>query len=298
MPLVSVVIPTYNHAQFLGAALASVQAQTMPDWEAIVVNNFSTDDTEAVMTGMADSRIRLVNFANHGVIAASRNLGIAAASGEFISFLDSDDTWQPVKLEQCLAQLAEGFDLVCHGERWVREGGASHPVIYGPGMRATFDALLFSGNCISTSAVVVRRSWLTRVGGFDEDAAIVTAEDYHLWLKLAQAGARIGFLSTILGDYRIHAGNQSRAALRNLQATQAVFEKMLATLPAPFGIATRVKIWRRRAILDYSGARGLQDNGEHGAAWPWFLKAILRWPLSPKFYAACVLNALHRRVRH
>ena len=296
MPRVSVVIPSYNHAQFLGAALASVRAQTMGDWEAIVINNFSTDDTEAVVTGVGDNRIRLVNFANHGVIAASRNYGIALATGEFVAFLDSDDTWKPGKLEKCLTRLAEGCELVCHGERWVREDGGSRDVIYGPESRATFDALLFEGNCISTSAVVLRREWLARVGGFDEDPELVTAEDYHLWLKLAQAGVRIGFVPDILGDYRIHAGNQSRAALRNMRATQAVFEKALATLPGPLPFAINVKTWRRRAILDYSGARGLQDNGQHWSAWPWFVRAILRWPLSPKFYAACALNALHLRL--
>ena len=295
MPSISVVIPTYNHAHFLGAALASVRAQSVGDWEAIVVNNFSDDDTERVVAGIGDDRIRLVNFANHGVIAASRNQGIALATGEFVAFLDSDDTWLPQKLERCLIRLAEGFDLVCHGEKWVREGAGSRDVRYGPESRATFDALLFEGNCISTSAVVVRREWLARVGGFDESRALVTAEDYHLWLRLAQAGARIGFVWEILGEYRIHAGNQSRAVLRNVEATRVAFELVLATFQQQ-SWAVRVKAWRRQAILDYSGARGLQDNGEHANAWRWFVRAILRWPFSPKFYVACMLNGLHRRL--
>ena len=190
MPRVSVIIPTYNHAQFLGAALASVLAQTITDWEVIVVNNFSTDETMKVVAAYRDMRVRLIDFANHGAIAASRNRGVALTQGEFVAFLDSDDTWEPTKLERCLEKLATGFDLVCHGERWVRENGGSRDVIYGPESRAAFGALLFEGNCISTSAVVVRRELLTRSGGFDERAEFVTAEDYHLWLKLAHAGAR------------------------------------------------------------------------------------------------------------
>ena len=294
LPLVSIVIPTYNHAEFLKEALDSVRAQTVCDWEAIVVNNFSTDSTHAVVAAQRDERIKIIDFANKGVIAASRNQGIALAKGEFLAFLDSDDIWQPQKFERCLIRLAEGFDLVCHGESWVRDGGDSRDVLYGPESRATFNALLFEGNCISTSAVVVRREWLARVGGFDESGDLVTAEDYHLWLKLAQAGARIGFVPEILGTYRIHAGNQSRAVLRNVEATRAAFQVMLTKLPQSW--AVRVKAWRRQAILDYSGARGLQDNGEHAGAWLWFVKAILRWPFSPKFYAACVLNGLHRRL--
>ncbi|MBL0209044.1 MAG: glycosyltransferase family 2 protein [Propionivibrio sp.] len=128
MPLVSVVVPTYNHAQFIGHALASVCAQTFTNWEAIVVNNFSTDDTESIVASMVDPRISLVSFANNGVIAASRNHGVGLARGEFVAFLDSDDCWYPHKLERCLKMMTLGYDLVCHGELWVRsesEGGAS-----------------------------------------------------------------------------------------------------------------------------------------------------------------------------
>ena len=162
MPSVSVVIPTYNHAQFLGAALASVRAQTVTDWECIVVNNFSTDDTERLVAELGDTRIRLVNFSNHGVIAASRNQGIALAQSELVAFLDSDDAWAPDKLQKCFDKLTKGFDLVCHAERWLHEDGDVREVVYGPERRATFDNLLFEGNCISTSAVVVRRDWLAK----------------------------------------------------------------------------------------------------------------------------------------
>lgn len=298
MPRVSVVIPTYNHAQFIGKALASVCAQTFTDWEAVVVNNFSADDTEAVIASLADPRIRLVNFANHGVIAASRNHGMTLARGEFVAFLDSDDCWYPRKLEQCLRLLASGYDAVCHGEAWVSERGGARrlrEVFYGPEARASFESLLFQGNCLSTSAVVARRQHLEAVGGFDEREALITAEDYHLWLKLARGGAKIGFVHEILGEFRIHDGNNSKAALRNMEAVRAAFEDMSAQLSGA-SLASRLQGWRRRAIIDYSGGRGLQDNGEHRKAWVWFLKAIARWPFMPKFYAALLLNALHRRV--
>lgn len=298
VPRVSVVIPTYNHAQFIGHALASVCAQTFTDWEAIVINNFSTDDTESVIAAVADPRIRLVNFANHGVIAASRNHGMALARGEFVAFLDSDDCWYPQKLEHCLKMMSSGYDVVCHGEVWVSERDSARrlrEVFYGPESRASFESLLFEGNCISTSAVVVLRQYLEAVAGFDESEALITAEDYHLWLKLARAGAKIGFVHEILGEFRIHDGNNSKAALRNMRAVRTAFEKMYAELTG-HSLITRLQAWRRRAIIDYSGGRGLQDNGEHRAAWAWFLKAIVRWPFVPKFYAALLLNALHRRV--
>ncbi len=291
LPLVSIVIPTYNHAEFLKEALDSVRAQTVCDWEAIVVNNFSTDSTHAVVAAQRDERIKIIDFANNGVIAASRNQGIALAKGEFLAFLDSDDTWYPRKLELALLRLQDGFDLVCHGESWLYPLNVQREVIYGPERRATFEALLFDGNCISTSAVVVRRDWVSKVGGFDEDMGIITAEDYHLWLKLARAGAKIGFLRQSLGTYRIHDGNASRGVLRNVAATRAVFEKVFAQLDATAPIL-KLKRWRRLAILDYSCARGLQAVGQHCDALAWFLKAIFRWPLAPKYYAAMLLNCL------
>lgn len=93
--LVEVVIPTYNQADFLRVALQSVIAQDHQNWVATVVNNLSSDYTHNVVHELTDSRIRIVDFANHGVIAASRNLAIRDSRADFIAFLDSDDWWQP-----------------------------------------------------------------------------------------------------------------------------------------------------------------------------------------------------------
>src|SRR5450759_2358523 len=110
-PLVSVVIPTYNHARFLGRALQSVLDQTYTNWEAIVVDNHSQDHTGEVVEAFADPRITLLKVHNGGVIATSRNMGIRRARGEWIAFLDSDDWWAANKLEGCLDQIHEPVDL-------------------------------------------------------------------------------------------------------------------------------------------------------------------------------------------
>ena len=86
-PIVSIIIPCYNHAHFLREALQSVQMQSFSDWEVVVINNYSKDETIAVVTSFEDSRIRLENFHNNGVIAASRNRGIALARGRYIAIL-------------------------------------------------------------------------------------------------------------------------------------------------------------------------------------------------------------------
>lgn len=294
-PVVSVVIPTYNHAQFLGPALESLRAQTCADWEAVVVNNFSQDNTAEVVAAFNDSRIRLENFRNNGIIAASRNHGWRLARGALIAFLDSDDLWYPRKLECCLARLAAGCDLVCHGERWFGNG-QDRNVYYGPEACASYESLLYDGNCISTSAVVVKRERLEAVGGFCEDADIVTAEDYELWLRLARAGTRIGFIREILGEYRLHAGNQSGAVLRNMEAVERVVQRHLALAP-PRTTGARLRARRRQAIVCYSGARGLQAAGRHADASRLFLKALRLWPLKAKFYAAALLNAAGVRAQ-
>ena len=112
-PLFSIVIPTYNHAHFLRKCLDSVISQTFTNWEAIVVNNFSEDNTIEVVESYRDPRIRLFNNANNGIIAVSRNKGITEAQGEWICFLDSDDAWYPDKLMICKDYLND-YDFICH----------------------------------------------------------------------------------------------------------------------------------------------------------------------------------------
>jgi glycosyltransferase involved in cell wall biosynthesis len=120
--LVSVVIPTYNRANDLKRALASVVAQTWGNWEAVVVDNHSADNTREVVEAFREARIRLLSVHNEGVIAVSRNLGVANARGEFVAFLDSDDWWVPTKLERSMQALSRGADVVYHDLHIVRPG--------------------------------------------------------------------------------------------------------------------------------------------------------------------------------
>ncbi|MDA2928576.1 glycosyltransferase [Acidobacteria bacterium AH-259-O06] len=291
-PLVTVVIPTYNQGHFLREALQSVCAQTFSDWEAVVVNNYSEDDTIAVVESFEGTRIRLKNFRNNGVIAASRNRGIALARGRYVAFLDSDDTWYPDKLARCIQRLDEGFDLVCHGIRSI--GVRRERDLYcGPEQSATFDALLYEGNCLVTSATVVRRDLVESVGGFSEEEAIVTAEDYHLWIRLAKASAQMSFLREILGEYRVHSRNQSSAVLWHMRAVRHVIEGFFPEAPAR-SLITRMRVRRRLGIVYYATGRGMQQDGQFSNAWPLFFRALAYWPFYTKTYAAIVLNAIGR----
>jgi glycosyltransferase involved in cell wall biosynthesis len=287
VPRVSVIIPTYNHAHFLREALRSLCDQTFTDWEAIVVNNFSQDDTVAVVEAFADSRIRLENFSNHGVIAASRNHGIALARGTYIAFLDSDDTWYPEKLARCLAHFGDRIGLVCHGLHWF--GEQERDVFGGPAERATFDGLLDEGNCITPSATVVSRSLVLAAGGFSENPEIVTSEDYHLWIKLAQAGVKFHFMREVLGQYRVHSGNQSGSVLRHLKSVLCVINEFLPRGDSP-GLQQQMRLRRRYGTAYYGAGRGMQRNRNFAEAWPLLLRALRYWPFFPKNYVALALN--------
>lgn len=223
-PLISIVIPTYNQAHYLREALDSVRAQTHQNWEALIINNHSTDSTRAVVLSYQEPRFQLTDFANEGVIAAARNYGMRQAKGRYLAFLDSDDRWHPQKLETCLRALTAGVDLVCHGEYFFSELKPEElkAVTYGPQARASYESLLIYGNCISTSAVVARTDLLQEHGGFDERRSFIVAEDYDLWLRLAKAGATMRFLPEMLGDYRLHASSASASSLRVAKASFAV----------------------------------------------------------------------------
>ena len=101
-PQVSIIIPTYNRAKDLKRALQSVFDQTFTDWEIVVVDNHSMDDTDSLIKSFNEPKIRLFKIHNEGVIAASRNLGLRHSLGEYIAFLDSDDWWLPKKLEESI----------------------------------------------------------------------------------------------------------------------------------------------------------------------------------------------------
>jgi len=295
IPVVSIIIPTYNHAHFLESALQSVINQTYKEWEVIVVNNFSDDNTIDVVNDFDDPRIKLINFQNNGIIASGRNKGISQSRGKYIAFLDSDDIWYPDKLKECLELLNQGFDLVCHGEFWVKTDNSKRHIIYGPEKNACYRSLLFNGNCISTSATVVRKEALDKVGGFCESPDMVTAEDYDLWLKLSKSDIKIGFVKKILGEYRIHDANHSKAVLVNMKAEQAVIEKHISML-RPLNMYEKLLERRRNGLVFYTAGRGFQANREYINALIYFFKASKIFPFIGRLYIAAIMCLFHKIV--
>ena len=229
-PTVSVVMPTYNHAAFIGEAIQSVLAQTYGDFELIVVDNYSEDDTESIVRGFNDPRIEYLKFSNNGVIAASRNAALKQARGEFIAFLDSDDTWTPDKIEIQLKHLEANPNvaLVC-GSLVTRRNDEP----FDTAARSSTAGLagfsynwLLDRSFIFCSSVMVRREVIDDVGLFDEDPEMVSSEDWDLWLRIARRH-RLVLLARQLGSYRVHGSNVSGGG-RKIRPIECVLRKHLA----------------------------------------------------------------------
>ena len=284
--LVSVVIPTFNQGHFLQEALRSVINQTYRKWEAIVVNNYSTDNTSAVVSEFNDSRIVLIEYANLGVIARSRNVGISNCRGEYVAFLDSDDLWEPTKLERSLEVLSKGVDLVCHAERWFGGGSPDRIVRYGPASRATYRSLLIEGNCISTSATVVRHSVLAELSGFRDSPSLITTEDYDLWLRIAQRGSAIEFIDDVLGSFRRHNASASSAHQRHLAAELAVIDDHFRANAPLFDSLRR----KRVALAYYSAGRICTRGGNTRDGISLFGQSLLYNPTRLKTWIAFLMH--------
>lgn len=291
MPLVSVVIPTYNHSHFLKQALESVRSQTYVHWEALVVNNYSEDDTVEMVQRLSDPRIRLINFHNHGVIAASRNEGIRRSAGRYVAFLDSDDLMAPDKLEKCLSVLDQGVDLVCHGLTVFPTGPYLTDWQPGPKWRSGFWGLLILGDCISTSSTIVRKDVLDAVGGICESASIIGAEDFDLWLRLARKGYKFDFIRKSLGMYRRHDTSHSSDIPRWLSAAKSTVDRHIDGSRPFQALLRRIA----HAHLYYSAGRASDTQGRLRAALSYYFDSWKRNPVRPKLYLA-IYFAIARRV--
>tara|TARA_B110001469_G_scaffold126247_2_gene143424 strand:+ start:2838 stop:3770 length:933 start_codon:yes stop_codon:yes gene_type:complete len=231
MTKVSIIIPAYGHAEYILEALKSVFWQTYNDFEVIVVNDGSPDNTEEVLAEYIESeKIRYILQQNQGV-ATARNTGLERATGEFVAFLDDDDVWPEDKLAQQV-QLIESCDAVM-------VGGTCK--IYAPGdgsqnldrtensceVLATID--FFSGNPFtSPGQTLIRKSALDAIGGYN--SAIWGVDDLDLWIRLSRIG-EIHYYRRVVLYYRLHESNASLNLEKMARNTELVIRQNLNSLP-------------------------------------------------------------------
>ncbi len=306
---VTVVTPTCNGAHLVAAALRSALAQTLPPARLIVVDDASDDAIDAALAPFLGSVTVLRNETRRGV-CATRNRAIAAATSEWIAFLDQDDTWDPHYLERQLETAARHPDaaliycdlIVLGGAReatWLELQRPAGAVSYAP-QGQVFGELL-TGPCFAMpSGTLVRRAAVVEVGGFDESLHAGGAEDRDLWLRLA-ARWPVAFTPEALATWRAHAGNASRRHKGRLANQYRVYRRARSYAPEAYRAVWPQVRRRLSAVCFELGWLHLRD-GEAGAARAWFLRGARYLDrLLPKdllYLAASLLpRGLRRRLQ-
>lgn len=233
---VSIIMPVYNGEKYIAESIRSVLDQTYRNWELIVVDDGSTDNTAQIAQSFSaeDQRIKYI-FQQNKKLAGARNTGIANSTGELVAFLDADDLWVKEKLEAQVKTISEtGSDVVFSDAFYfpgddTTDESTLFSSFYGR-VVGRFDGpamtrLLLKGNPIAVLSVVVRKSILNEIGGFDENPSFRGCEDYDLWFRLAGHGAVFYGMDAVLARYRVHASAMSRNRPQMLASELAVIEE-------------------------------------------------------------------------
>lgn len=266
MTTISIVIPAYNAEKFIGDAVDSALAQTYRNREVIVIDDGSDDGTLEILRQYRE-RIRVITQENQGTANAC-NAGVAAATGEWIAFLDADDQWLPRKLETQL-RFCSNFkishtDSICFGEGLQREV-----------LRSDFEMMrsgpvlehLLIGNFITKSTVLVSRDVYRSFGGFSERYDAV--EDWPLWLQIC-AKHNLGYVAEALTRYRVHAQSKSMRA----RVTDAAHLKIITDAFGPEGVGREHQNLKSKAI-----SKSSEINAHYAAStgdWKWAVRCASR----------------------
>jgi glycosyltransferase involved in cell wall biosynthesis len=291
-PLVSAVVPAYNAARTLRAAVESILLQTVGDVEVIVVDDGSEDDTADVARAIADSRVRLVSQANGGASAA-RNAGIRSARGPYVAFLDADDLWLPDKLARQLAVLRSRPDVhaVHCGATYVDDELRVLSVRpCHPWRDPLLDVLLFENLSAFPSTLLAERERLEQRGF---DTSLVMHEDWDLAIHAARHWS-LEPIETPLTLYRVHRSNRSRNVERHLASGLRVIDRVFADPSLPRRIQSRRRTVYARYYTMLAAAALKYGQWRNGAKWT--VTAIRTHPMACAFMGRLVLGRAGRSL--
>jgi glycosyltransferase involved in cell wall biosynthesis len=289
-PLVTVIIPTYNRAHLLSRAIRSVLCQTFQEWELIIVDDGSVDNTEEIVKSFSDPRIRYIRHQANRGSSAARNTGIQMARGKYIAFLDSDDEWLPEKLEKQLNIFENSDDevgVVYTGAVFIDDENGKQRIKKPRAKGWIFIEELAFNPVGSTSRVMVKRECFDKCGGFDEE--MPCHEDWDMWIRLAEQ-YKFDYVEDPLVRYFEHRGSVSAQADRLIAGHKRLWAK--------YGIERRER-WIRALHYFKLGHRlcyyGAIDTGRK-----FLLKSLLIRPLQFKYIVAFLLSLfgtnLYRKI--
>lgn len=287
-PLVSVIIPNYNHGQYIAECIKSVVAQTYSAIEIIIIDNFSKDNTQHVVNEILNQNhsvtIKFLQFDNKGIIAASRNFGVRHSNGQYLAFLDSDDVWEPIKLERQVDTLLNS-NLCAIATRFkpIGEGTYCYDHLAHMGdqgdMVVSYDDILIS-NSIVTSSVLMRKEYFLKLNGFDESPDYRFIEDWELWLRLSNRYGNAIIINKKLVKYRVYnrkGRDLSDDAKRCLLVIARQYNMGLISVKL-------YKLSRSSAYIRYAG-KCLQEN-----------KKFKRLPLVKSFFYISMIRDKYRSL--
>lgn len=273
-PLVSVITPTFNRADYLPFAVESVLSQSVSDFELIVIDDGSTDGTAELMERyLADSRIRYLKQENQGQSVA-RNRGIAEARGQFICFLDSDNAWVSTKLETSLKAFEENPEAdIVYGDFITIDGeGHEHGVNRMARYSGRITPQLLRDNFVSMNTTMTRKRCFDEMGGFD--SADRLAEDYGLWLRFS---TRYQFLyvPAVLGYYRVMENQISSDKESRFRANEQLVQSFLKAYPSA---VTRGEARRGLSYFFIRKGRYEYSSGQRRQAFRSLLRSLSKDP--------------------
>ena len=266
--LISVVIPVFNAQEYIENTVDSVINQEYKNWELIIIDDCSTDDSLSIVETKykSNKKIEIIKLErNSGGPAKPRNIGIKNSNGDFIAFLDQDDIWDNGKLRICCNSICDNVDFIYHDMRVVAENDYSvkQKILSSRQLeQPVLIDLLINDNAILNSSAMVRRSLLVKIGDINESKKIIASEDYNTWLRIAKITDNFLYIPKVLGSIFVHS---SGASNKDMYSSVIYAAKEFMTYVSP----------RQRRIIKvqrvYVRARYKYLNNERGAA----VKALL-----------------------
>jgi glycosyltransferase involved in cell wall biosynthesis len=285
----------HNQAQYVAEALSSLQAQTVEEWEAIVIDDGSTDESVAVVERFADDpRIRLIKT-KHGGAAAARNAGLRDARGALIAFLDADDRWHPMKLARQLDQFRAQPTLGVNYTRRNLIDPAGNPC-GGDDVRPFHRGIVLDGmfreNFVCFSSAMVRRRVIDQCGLFDESLSV--AIDYEWWLRVSRSCV-FDFIDEALVGYRTGHASLSRRAEERLLTALVVMSRFVRHLDQPPRLSNPA---RRRGFAETYRSLGLVVRQRSTLrAFGWFARSLAIRPHSLTTWRAIISTLVPAEIR-
>lgn len=289
MPKVSVIMPVFNGEAYIEGAINSVLEQSLDDFELIIVNDGSSDHTLDLVNAFADKRIKLINRSENSGLAVTRNEGVAAASGQYVAMLDSDDTATPDRLEIQSGFLDHNRDIGVVGS-WVNvldeKGHFTGEVWQLETCAEKMPAALLFHNCLAQSAVMIRRELL--------DSApyrldFPPAEDYDLWVRLAKT-TRLVNIPRALVNYRCHPAGVSR---RKAEVAEACTKTVILAQLEDIGLlpgAGELRVHRRLGT-----GQGADADVTFGMAEQWLERLLIANKQANKYNLDAFREVIHER---